>query len=103
MSVVMIMKVAADPAVLESWSNEGANGDKMAAIVEAAKKRGVTRHLFAGGEGEVLVIDEWPDEQSFQGFFADQGEQIGAIMQGMGVTSEPQISFYRKLNTPDAF
>jgi hypothetical protein len=102
MSVVMIMKIAADPAAMESWVTANGNGDTMVAVAEEAKTRGVTRHLFAAGDGEVVVIDEWPDEQSFRGFFADQQAQIGAIMRGVGVPAEPHIKFTPTLNTPPA-
>jgi hypothetical protein len=99
----MIMKVAADPAAMERWSNAEDNRETLTAIADMGKARGATRHLFAGGDGEVLVIDEWPDEESFRGFFADQQAQIGSVMQSIGVTTEPEITFYRKLKTPDVF
>ena len=46
------------------------------------------------------MIDEWPDEASFQNFFASQAE-IPDIMRDAGARGEPQISFFRVLDTPD--
>jgi hypothetical protein len=100
MSVIMILRVPADADALEQYAH--ANADQLTRIADAGKAAGATRHLFAAGDGEVLVIDEWPDEASFQGFFGSQPE-IPAVMQGAGAKGEPQITFYRKLDTPDTF
>jgi hypothetical protein len=96
----MILRVPADPNKLEQFAN--ANGDLMKRVAGAGKAAGATRHAFAAGDGEVLVIDEWPDEGSFQKFFESQTE-IPQIMQEAGAQGAPQISFYRRLDTPDAF
>ena len=48
------------------------------------------------------MIDEWPDAESFQQFFESQPE-IPGIMQEAGAQGAPQITFYRKLDTPDIF
>jgi hypothetical protein len=78
------------------------NAEMMRGIAEAGKAAGAIRHAFAGGDDEILVIDEWPDEGSFQRFYESQPE-IPRLMQEAGVKSAPQISFYRKLDTRDAF
>ena len=70
MSVIMIMRVSADPAAFERYGR--ANGDQIARITDAAKAAGALRHEFVAGDGEVLAIDEWPDEASFHRFFAGQ-------------------------------
>jgi hypothetical protein len=49
----------------------------------------------------MMVIDEWPDEQSFQSFFEAQGDEIGPLMEEAGVEGEPQIRFWHKLETHD--
>jgi hypothetical protein len=48
-----------------------------------------------------MVIDEWPDEQSFQTFFDSQQDAIGPLLQQAGVTMEPQVRFWRVLDTRD--
>ncbi|MEA2419537.1 MAG: hypothetical protein QOE60_1743, partial [Thermoleophilaceae bacterium] len=65
------------------------------------RAHGVIAHRFYGSDGRIMVIDEWPDEQSFQAFFQESGEQIQAMMAASGVTSEPEVTFWRKLETHD--
>jgi hypothetical protein len=96
----MILRVAADPDNFEQYAN--ANAELMRRIAGDGQAAGATRHAFAGGDGEILVIDEWPSAEAFQAFFGSQTE-IPGLMQAAGAQGEPQISFYRKLDTPDAF
>jgi hypothetical protein len=101
MSVIVILRIPGNPADLEGYA-AGPGGDVMRRIAEAGKAAGAIRHTFAGSDNEVLVIDEWPDEQSFQGFFAGQPE-IADVMRDGGAQGPPDIAFYRKLTTPDQF
>jgi len=100
MSVFMILRVQGDPNTLERYASS--NAEMMQRIAEAGKAAGATRHAFGGGDGEIIVVDEWPDEASFQRFFESQPE-IPRLMQEGGATGAPQISFYRKLDTGDEF
>ena len=100
MSVVMILRINADPNALEAFAN--AHAELMSGIADAGKMAGATRHTFAAGDTEILVIDEWPDEATFQSFFDSQPD-IPRIMQAAGAQGAPEISFYRKLDTPDQF
>jgi heme-degrading monooxygenase HmoA len=100
MSVIMILRTAGDPAALEQYAN--AHADQLNRIAGVARATGAKSHVFAAGDGEVVVIDEWDSEEKFQAFFGSQKE-IADVMAGAGATGAPQISFYRKLNTPDAF
>jgi quinol monooxygenase YgiN len=100
MSVFMILRVKADPDALHKFAH--ANDEMMRGIARAGREAGATRHSFAAGDGEVLVIDEWPDEASFQKFFDSQPE-IPRIMQAAGAQGAPEIAFYRKLDMPDDF
>jgi hypothetical protein len=99
MSVVMIMRIKGNPADLERYA-AGPGGEVMRRVGEAAKVAGVIRHRFVAGDGEVVAIDEWPDEQSFHNFFASQTE-IPEAMRDAGAQGQPEISFYRPLSTPD--
>jgi hypothetical protein len=101
MPVVMVLRVKGNPADLERYA-AGPGGEVMRRIAEAGKAAGAVRHTFAGGADEVLVIDEWPDEQTFQSFFAGQPE-IADVMREGGAQGAPEISFYRVLSTPDQF
>ena len=101
MAVMVILRVPGSPDDLERYA-AGPGGEVMQRISAAAKAAGAIRHTFAGGEGEVVVIDEWPDEESFQNFFASQGE-IPDVMRNAGAQGPPVTTVYRKLNTFDQF
>jgi hypothetical protein len=101
MSVIVIVRIKGNPADLERYA-AGPGGEVMKRIGDAGRDAGAVRHTFAGGDGEVLVVDEWPDEQSFNAFFANQ-PQIADVMRDGGAKGAPEVSFYRKLDTPDSF
>jgi hypothetical protein len=61
---------------------------------EATRPRGVRAN-------EVLVVDEWPGEASFQAFFENSGAQIEQMMASAGVTTQPSIEFWRHLEVGD--
>jgi heme-degrading monooxygenase HmoA len=102
MSVMMTIVVSGDPNKLEEHaaSDPGA----MQQILESAKEHGLIAHRFYGSEeGEIMVVDEWPDAQSFHSFFEANAERIGPLMQAAGVTSEPQPKIWRKLEAQDDY
>ena len=102
MSVIMTLWVQGDPKKLEQHA--AGDPDAMRAILESAKGHGLIAHRFYGSDdGQIMVIDEWPDEQSFQSFFDENTERIGPLMQAAGATSEPQPRFWRKLDTQDDY
>lgn len=100
MSVIVTIRLQADPQKLEEFAS--ANPDEMRGIGDTAKEHGVIAHRFYGSDsGQVIVIDEWPDPQSFQSFFEGTQNRIGPMMQAAGATSEPEVTFWRKLDTHD--
>ena len=98
MSVILTFRVQGDPDKLERLAAE--KGDVMKSISERAKEHGLIAHRFYGAEGQIMVIDEWPDPQCFQTFFESQREEIEPMMQEVA-TSEPEITFWHKLETGD--
>lgn len=100
MSVLMTLRVAGDGSKLEELAAE--NPSLMEGIAQRGKDAGAIAHQFYAREGEVLVVDEWPDEASFQSFF-EANTEIPGLMARAGVTSAPEISFWRKLDTKDGF
>ncbi|MCW2506850.1 MAG: hypothetical protein JWO79_5134 [Actinomycetia bacterium] len=100
MSVIVVMRVPGDPNTLEKHAQS--NAELMQRISGDGKKAGAIHHAFAGGENEIVVIDEWPDGDSFMKFFQSQTE-IPQLMQDGGATGAPEIAIYRKLDTPDQF
>ena len=49
-----------------------------------------------------MVVDEWPDPESFQSFFAEAQSEIEPMMRDAGIQSEPEVTFWRRLETHDA-
>ncbi len=98
MAVIMTLRVSGDPAKLERLAAE--NEGMIAGIAERAKEHGLIAHRFYGSDNEIMVVDEWPDAESFQRFFASEEDQIGRMMEQVA-TSEPTITFWRKLETGD--
>jgi quinol monooxygenase YgiN len=102
MSVTMMLRVKADPKVLQEVIN--GNEPRVQAINARAKELGATHHRFmASADGtEIVVIDEWESAEAFQKFF-EASPEIRQIMAETGVTSEPEITFWHELDTVDRF
>ena len=102
MSVLMTLRAKGDAAALESHAAADPAG--MKAIMDQAVANGLIAHRFyASPEGDIMVVDEWPDPESFQRFFAATEAQIGPMMQAAGVASEPEVKFWRKLEMGDDY
>ena len=100
MSVIMTLRVRGDVEELERRAGE--NPEAMRAIAERAKEHGVIAHRFYGSEdGRIMVVDEWPDPESFQRFFESMRSEIEQLMEAVGVAEEPEVTFWRKLETHD--
>jgi hypothetical protein len=100
MSVIMTLRVKGDQKKLEGIAAE--DQDRLRGIAEKAKEHGVIAHRFYGSDdGQIMVIDEWPDPESFQAFFEGAQSEIQPLMAELGVTAEPEITFWRKLETHD--
>ena len=98
MSVIMTLRVAGDPGKLEQLAQE--NADMIRGISARAQEAGVIAHRFYGSDGQIMVVDEWPDAASFQAFFEAEQANIGPMMEQVGA-GEPEITFWRKLETGD--
>jgi hypothetical protein len=96
MSVLMTLRVSGNPKGVEAT-----DPTMLKTIADRAREHGVIRHRFYGSDDEVLVVDEWPDEQSFRAFF-DASPDIKSIMDNAGVTAAPQIDIWRPLDVDDA-
>jgi quinol monooxygenase YgiN len=100
MSVIVTVSTRGDAAKLEAYT--AANPDAMKGVVDRATQHGLIAHRFYGADdGRIMVIDEWPDAGSFQTFFAEVAPQVQEIMGAAGATSEPEVTFWRKLETGD--
>jgi heme-degrading monooxygenase HmoA len=101
MSYLMVMRINVSPDDFDRVAQE--NADSMREISERSKDVGAIHHAFYAGDGEMLVVDEWDSPDSFQKFFEAEQPNIGPLMQAAGVQGEPQITFYRKSDSLDAF
>ena len=98
MAILMTLKVPADSDKLLQYSKD--NPDVLPNIVERAKTHGVISHRFYASGGDLLVVDEWPDEASFQAFF-EASPEIQDVMAAAGASAQPEITFWTKLDTGD--
>ena len=100
MSVIVTLRFKADGSKLESWAN--AHEDVLMGIIKKAEQHGVIAHRFySDGSGDMMVLDEWPDVESFQAFFGESAGEIRPMMAAVGLEGEPEVSFWQELNTPD--
>jgi hypothetical protein len=102
MSHLVIIRMNADRDAFERVAE--ANQDTLRSVSQAGKDAGAVHHAFyVGADGQTIVVDEWDSPESFQDFFAAEQERIGPLMAEAGVQGEPQIEFYEKVDTVDAF
>jgi hypothetical protein len=99
MSVIVTLNISGNPEQLEAHAAQ--NSDAIRAIADRARGHGLIAHRFYGSEGRILVIDEWPDAESFQAFFSEAAGDIQPLMEAAGVTSDPEVTIWRKLETHD--
>jgi hypothetical protein len=100
----MSMEMGGDPKLMEQFASD--NRDKMQTILEAAKQHGLIAHRFYGSDdgSRILILDEWPDRESFESFFSAQAPEIVPMMQQvLGAGAEPHPSFWHELTTHDEY
>ena len=101
MTVIVIGRFQADVARLEQAFVT--QKQTFLDVSADAKTKGATHHQFgAGADGEVVIIDEWPDAATFETFFANQ-QDIPKVMAEVGVTAPPVFEILRQLDSPDRF
>jgi hypothetical protein len=97
---MLTLHIKGDPALMEKHA--AADPDSIRAISDAAKTEGLIAHRFYGSDdGQIMVVDEWPDAESFHRFFTANQDRIGPLMAEVGVTEEPVLTFWRELETHD--
>jgi heme-degrading monooxygenase HmoA len=103
MSVIMTLEAAGDAKALEKYAAD--NTDKMKAVLEAAKRHGLIAHRFRGSAdgSKVMVVDEWPDRESFESFFQEQQSELRPMFEAARVTAQLEPTFWRELSTHDAY
>jgi heme-degrading monooxygenase HmoA len=97
-SVLMTLRVKGDGSKLEEMA--AGDPDLFRAVAERGAAQGATFHRFYASDDEVLVVDEWTDAESFHAFFESETD-IPEMMARAGATGEPEVKFWRKLDTKD--
>lgn len=100
MGVLMTLRVAGSARAVEERA--AGNPAGMQAILEKAKRHGLISHRFYGTETEILVVDEWETEEGFHAFFVEATE-VPQMMAEVGVTTQPEIVFWRRLESHDSY
>jgi hypothetical protein len=97
----MTLRTKVDPARFEEYAAE--NREKLQGIAARGREHGAIHHAFYGSDdGTLLVLDEWDSPESFRTFFESTPE-IPEMMQATGAEGEPEITFWRKLDSGDEF
>jgi hypothetical protein len=101
MSVIVTLGVNGDPARFEAVAT--ANAERIQGVMQRAIENGLIGHRFYGAGERIMAVDEWPDAESFQAFFGSVGDDVGFLLGEVGVTGEPEITVWRKLETGDDY
>ncbi len=96
MSVLMTLRVSGDSKGIET-----VDPAVFKSVIAKAVEMGATRHRFFTNGSEILVIDEWPDRETFQQFF-DTTPEVPQVMGAAGVTEQPTIEFWDRVGVDDA-
>jgi quinol monooxygenase YgiN len=100
MSVIVIGHMTVEPGnVTKLWEERKADFEAVRTDAEAA---GALHHRWAFGENEVVIIDEWPDAESFEKFFGSH-TVIPQLMQAAGVEGPPTFEILEAKAGPDEF
>jgi hypothetical protein len=100
MSVIVTLRVTGDPAKFEQATADHA--DAIGRIMDVAKRHGLIAHRWYGADGQYMAVDEWPDGDGFNAFFNEAQAEIGPVMQAAGMTTPPEATVWRTLDTGDA-
>ena len=68
-----------------------ANGDIAEEITAYGKSLGQLGHRMLTDGKDIVVIDEWPDADTFNKFFAGAA-RMGEFLSGAGVVGEPEVT-----------
>jgi hypothetical protein len=75
MSVLMALSVDGDPKKRDEYAASDP-GEMQANSRVSEATRADRASLLGSEDGRIMVVDEWPDEQGFQSFFAENRERV---------------------------
>jgi heme-degrading monooxygenase HmoA len=100
MSVFVTLTVEADPDKAAQVMQ--ANEARTQKINDHARGLGCIHHRFVGGDGVMMVMDEWDSADSFYKFF-ESDTDIPALLKDAGVSSAPDIKIWNRMDSRDEF
>ena len=101
MSVFVIARfTVADLGKGLEWAK--ANGNVAEDITAYGKSLGQIGHRVSTDGKDVVVIDEWPDADTFNTFFAGAA-RMGELLSGVGVVGEPEVTMLDAVDMPGQF
>jgi heme-degrading monooxygenase HmoA len=99
MSVVVVIKVPGDTAKFLEFFE--ANAEMVGGISQGARAVGCTHHVFAKGDGEIIVVDHWSTREAFEKFFS--APEIAEVMGKAGASGPPAFEFFDVFESIDSF
>ena len=101
MSVIVIVRcVVTDLGKAQEWVD--AHPDVPEEITAYGKSLGQIGHRIITDGKDLVVIDEWPDADAFNTFFAGAA-RMGEFLSGAGIVGEPEVQIFEALNVPGSF
>ncbi|NUR62249.1 MAG: hypothetical protein HOV87_26850 [Catenulispora sp.] len=103
MSVIMTLRIEGNAEALEKYAQE--HKQEMKTVLGAAKSHGLIGHRFYGSQdgSGLIVVDEWPDRQSFESFYEEQADAIRPMFEAAQPKGEPTPMYWEELETGDAY
>lgn len=71
-------------------------------ITAYGKSLGQIGHRVVTDGKDLVVIDEWPDADTFNTFFAG-ATRMGEFLSGAGIIGEPEVTILEALDVPGTF
>ena len=71
-------------------------------ITAFGKSLGQIGHRMTIDGKDLVVIDEWPDESTFNTFFAG-ATRMGEFLSGAGIVGEPEVTILEVIDVPGTF
>lgn len=101
MSVIVVARFSvSDVGKAAEWAR--AHAEVPEDITAYGKGLGQIGHrMFTDGK-DLVVIDEWPDADTFNTFFAG-AKRMGEFLSGAGIVGEPEVRILDPLDVPGTF
>jgi hypothetical protein len=100
-SVIVIARFSVpDVGKAAEWARTHA--DVPEDITAYGKSLGQIGHRMHTDGKDLVVIDEWPDADTFNTFFAGAA-RMGEFLSGAGIVGEPEVTILDALDVPGTF